>query len=132
VAVPDLLDTLDELKDPREVVGRVAWDHAAEVMRLQVIMRALVYDVSLTSQDRGITHTMLPESMPRPRGEYATIVTPSSRAVLRRSIFGSSMSSENGEYSIWRALIGCTACARRSVDAEHSERPRYLTLPCLQ
>lgn len=27
--------------------------------------------------------------------------------------------------------MGCTACARRRVSSEHSEIPRYLTLPAL-
>ena len=33
------------------------------------------------------------------------------------------------EYSVWSATIGCTACARRRVDALASDRPRYRTLP---
>jgi hypothetical protein len=57
--------------------------------------------------------------------------TPSSRAVARSPILGSSMSSANGEYSTWMAVIGCTACARRSVVAEHSDKPRYVTFPAL-
>ncbi len=76
--------------------------------------------------------TYLPVRKPRPRGAYATIATPSSRAVLSRPIFSSSMSSVKGEYSTSSAAMGWTACARRRVAAEHSEIPRYLTLPCLQ
>lgn len=34
-------------------------------------------------------------------------------------------------YSIWTAVIGCTLYARRSVVAEHSDSPRYLTFPSL-
>lgn len=56
---------------------------------------------------------------------------PSSLAALNSPIFSSSMSSVKGEYSTWMAEMGCTAWARRSVAAEHSERPRYLTFPSL-
>ena len=39
------------------------------------------------------------------------------------------MSVLNGEYSICTAAIGCTACARRSVAADTSDRPRWRTRP---
>ena len=34
------------------------------------------------------------------------------------------------EYSVWIALTGCTACARRIVVAFASDRPKCSTLPC--
>ena len=34
------------------------------------------------------------------------------------------------EYSLWRAVTGWTACARRIVCTPASERPKCLTLPC--
>ncbi len=36
-----------------------------------------------------------------------------------------------GEYSIWTAEMGWTACARRSDAEETSDKPRYLILPSL-
>ncbi len=33
------------------------------------------------------------------------------------------------EYSLWSAVTGCTACARRIVCAPASDRPKCLTLP---
>ena len=35
----------------------------------------------------------------------------------------------HSEYSLWRAVTGCTACARRMVATPASERPKCLTLP---
>jgi hypothetical protein len=74
----------------------------------------------------------LPVRRPRPSGEYANIVTPSSRAAVKTAIFGSSLSKVNGEYSTWIADIGWTLCARRRVSPVHSQIPMYLTLPSLQ
>jgi hypothetical protein len=76
--------------------------------------------------------TYLPVRRPRPSGEYANTVTPSSRAACKAPIFGSSPSKVNGEYSIWIADIGWTLYARRRVSPVHSQRPMYLTLPSLQ
>ena len=39
------------------------------------------------------------------------------------------MSRVNREYSVWSAVIGCTAWARRIVSATASESPRCRTLP---
>ena len=69
---------------------------------------------------------------PLPRGEYATILTPSSLAVFKRPMVSSSMSKVKGEYSTWMAEMGWTACALRRVEAEISESPRYLTFPALE
>src|SRR5919199_1116388 len=51
---------------------------------------------------------------------------PSSRVVGRASSSGSRVKSE---YSVCRALMGCTACARRIVSGAASESPRYRTFP---
>ena len=51
---------------------------------------------------------------------------PSSRTVGRIS---SSISRLKRLYSLCRAVIGCTACARRMVAAAASDRPRWRTLP---
>jgi hypothetical protein len=40
-----------------------------------------------------------------------------------------SRSRDHRDHSSWIAVMGCTACALRMVDAEASESPRYLTLP---
>ena len=72
-----------------------------------------------------------PVSTPLPSGLYATMETPSSRAVARRSISGRSMSREKGEYSTWTAEIGWMAWARRRSDAVHSEMPMCLIFPSL-
>ena len=50
-----------------------------------------------------------PPRNPGPSGLYAITATPSSLQVLSRSICGSSMSSEKGEYSTCTAEIGWTA-----------------------
>src|SRR5712664_151113 len=52
-----------------------------------------------------------PVRNPRPSGLYATNPMPSSRTVGRIS---SSTSRLHSEYSVCRAVIGCTACARRT------------------
>ena len=51
---------------------------------------------------------------------------PSSRIVGRIS---SSRSRVNSEYSVWRAVIGCTPWALRMFVAEASDSPRWRTLP---
>ena len=87
--------------------------------------------VLVPRRDEGVL-TYLPVSNPLPSGEYATTAMPSSLAVFRTSISGCSMSSEKMLYSTWTAEIGCTACARRMVEAVHSERPIYRILPSLR
>lgn len=44
---------------------------------------------------------------------------------------GPSMSSVQGLYSTCTAAMGCTACPRRRVADEHSEKPMCLILPSL-
>lgn len=84
-----------------------------------------------SSSAKSAGDLICPVNMPRPRGLYATTATPSSRAVRRMSTWGFSMSTENGLYSTWMAVMGWTAWARRSVAAETSQRPRWRILPCL-
>jgi len=69
---------------------------------------------------------------PLPRGEYATILTPSSLAVFKSLMDSSSISKVKGEYSTSMAEMGWTACALRRVKAEISESPMYLTFPALE
>ena len=73
---------------------------------------------------------MVPVSRPRPSGLYATSAMPSSWHAWKIPTF--SVSSVKAAYSNCAAEIGWTACARRSVSNEHSEMPRYLTLPALE
>ena len=68
---------------------------------------------------------------PLPRGEYATILAPSSLAVFKSPIVSSSMSKVKGEYSTSMAAMGWMAWARRRVEAEISESPMCLTFPAL-
>ena len=51
---------------------------------------------------------------------------PSSRIVGRIS---SSRSLVKREYSVWRAVIGWVAWARRMLSADASDSPRWRTLP---
>jgi hypothetical protein len=71
---------------------------------------------------------MAPVRNPRPSGLYGTNPIPSSRSVGRIS---SSTSRVQREYSGCRAVIGWTLCARRTVAADASDRPRYFTFPAV-
>ena len=62
-----------------------------------------------------------PVRRPRPSGLYATKPMPSSRQAASEP---ASWSRVKSEYSLCRALIGCTAWARRSVAGEASDSPR--------
>ena len=62
-----------------------------------------------------------PARKPRPSGLYATKPMPSSRTAGRIACSGS---RDQSEYSVCRAVIGCTACARLMVAGDASERPR--------
>ena len=68
-----------------------------------------------------------PVRKPRPSGEYATKPIPSSRTVSSTSL--SSGSRDHSEYSLCSAVTGCTACARRIVSGDASDRPMCRTLP---
>ena len=51
--------------------------------------------------------------------------------LLERRETSASGSRHHSEYSLWRAATGWTAWARRIVCTPASERPKCLTLPCL-
>ena len=59
-------------------------------------------------------------SAPRPSGEYGTSPMPSSRATGTTS---SSMSRDHSDHSVWMAVTGWTAWARRIVPGPASDRP---------
>ena len=61
-----------------------------------------------------------------PSGLYGTKPMPSSSSVGRTSASGF---RHHSEYSLWRAVTGWTAWARRIVCTPASERPKCLTLP---
>ena len=63
---------------------------------------------------------------PRASGLKATKAAPISRQVSSTAISGLRVHSE---YSVCTAAIGCTACARRKVAADTSDRPSARTLP---
>src|SRR5438045_6058694 len=69
---------------------------------------------------------IFPVRKPLPKGLYGTKPIPSSSSVGNTSACGSLIHSE---YSLWTAVTGWTACARRIVCAPASERPKCLTLP---
>jgi hypothetical protein len=71
--------------------------------------------------------SMLPVKKPFPSGLKGTKPIPSSSSVGRISVSGVRHQSE---YSLWSAVTGCTACARRIVSAPASESPKCLTFPC--
>lgn len=137
VLLADPLEPIRDLQDVREVLFRVAWHDPPEVALLKVLRpflwaRSAAVLQGLGSAAFGRKLTYVPVMRPRPSGEYAMILIPSSRAALSSPIFGSSMSSVKGEYSTCSAEMGCTACARRRVCSETSDSPMYLTLPALK
>ena len=67
-----------------------------------------------------------PVKNPFPSGLKGTKPIPSSSSVGNDLLSGARCQSE---YSLWSAVTGCTACARRMVCAPASERPKCLTLP---
>ena len=68
----------------------------------------------------------VPVRKPLPSGLNGTNPMPSSASVGSTSASGSRVHSE---YSLWTAVTGCTACARRMVPAEASDSPKCRTLP---
>ena len=106
----------------------------SKILIFKLIWRCL-WKVGIRIEDWPISQiemlTMVPVSMPRPSGAYATIVMPNSRQASMSPIWGSSASSVNGEYSTCMAAMGWIAWARLRVRAEHSERPMCLILPAL-
>ena len=69
-----------------------------------------------------------PVRKPLPSGLYGTKPIPSSSSVGITSFSGF---RHHSEYSLWRAVTGWTAWARRIVCTPASERPKCFTLPCL-
>ncbi|KAG1530533.1 hypothetical protein G6F50_017253 [Rhizopus delemar] len=67
-----------------------------------------------------------PVRKPRPNGLNGTKPMPSSCRVGSSSRSGS---RHHSEYSLCTAVTGCTACARRTVAALASDRPKWPTLP---
>ena len=72
--------------------------------------------------------SIFPVRKPLPRGLNGTNPIPSSSSVGSNS---SSGRLHHNEYSLWTAVTGCTACARRIVFTPASDRPKCLTLPCV-
>jgi hypothetical protein len=73
-----------------------------------------------------VLSVIFPVRKPLPRGLKGTKPIPSSSRVGR--IFSSGF-RVHSEYSLWSAVTGWTACARRIVFAPASERPKCRTLP---
>jgi hypothetical protein len=97
VLLPAILELGHQLCYLWEVGARVLGDVLAEVVVREVIVRRLGY---YDSARCGVVSSLLitwPVSRLRPRGEYATTVMPSSRAVSSKCPF-CSMSTTNGEY----------------------------------
>src|SRR5947208_12908134 len=69
--------------------------------------------------------SILPVRKPLPRGLKGTKPIPSSSSVGSNS---SSGRLHHNEYSLWTAVTGWTACARRIVFTPASDRPKCLTL----
>lgn len=132
VSVSDLFEAVGELQNIGEILVVVLWKHPAEIAFRKVSGGFLKCGLKNISENyySGILTTW-PVRIPRPSGEYATTVIPSSRQTSRTPICGSSISRLNGEYSTSTAATGCTAWARRIVAAETSESPIYLILPFL-
>ena len=70
--------------------------------------------------------SILPVRKPLPSGLNGTKPMPSSSSVGSTSASGS---RHHSEYSLWSAVTGWTACARRIVCTPASERPKCFTLP---
>ena len=71
--------------------------------------------------------SILPVRQPMPTGPQGTRPMPSSSHAAR-TILGSTFRSIR-EYSVWTAVTGCTACARRIVPGPGSDKPKCKTLP---
>src|SRR3954465_764262 len=83
----------------------------------------------LRKSDRvnSVFSSIFPVRKPLPSGLKGTNAIPSSSRVGRTSFSGV---LNHNEYSLWSAVTGWTACARRMVCTPASERPKCLTLPC--
>src|SRR5712691_8817789 len=74
-----------------------------------------------------VVSSIFPVRKPLPRGLNGTNPIPSSSSAGNSSASGS---RHHSEYSLWSAVTGWTACARRIVWTPASERPKCFTLPC--
>ena len=70
--------------------------------------------------------SIVPVRNPLPSGENGTNPIPSSAHTVSTSASGR---RHHRLYSLWIAVTGCTACARRMVSAAASDMPKCLTLP---
>jgi len=70
--------------------------------------------------------SILPVRKPAPSGLNGTKPMPSSSSTGKSSASGP---RQNNEYSLWTAVTGWTACARRIVCTLASDKPKCLTLP---
>lgn len=103
----------------------LSWNHLDQTHPLISMHVQIKHSASLgLDGQRILILTYCPVKIPRPIGLYATTLTPNSRAVASRPICGFSISKMNGEYSTSMAAMGWTACARRRLVLEHSERPK--------
>ena len=86
--------------------------------------RGIVRRKSLASSEA--TSRRAPVRNPRASGLKATKVAPRLRQASITAISGLRV---HNEYSLCTAAIGCTACARRSVSADTSDRPMARIFP---
>ena len=93
-------------------------------MRASGVKRGTMLRKSVLS--KVVFSSILPVRKPLPSGLNGTKPIPSSSSVGRISASGS---RHHSEYSLWSAVTGWTAWARRIVFAPASERPKCLTLP---
>jgi len=93
-------------------------------LRASGLKRGMVLRMSELSKE--VASLILPVRKPLPSGLKGTKPIPSSSRVGRISASGSRHYSE---YSLCRAVTGCTACARRIVWEPASDRPKWRTFP---
>ncbi len=92
-----------------------------EVLRLEPGHRARISPGAKVAS--GVT---VPVKKPLPSGLNGTNPMPSSSHTGSTAASGSRVHSE---YSLWTAVTGNTACARRIVPAPASDSPKCFTLP---
>jgi hypothetical protein len=91
-----------------------------------IIPLMVIWKILLIQLSNVVFVSIFPVRKPLPRGLNGTNPTPSSSRVGSNS---SSGRLHHSEYSLWTAVTGWAACARRIVCTPASERPKYLTLP---
>ena len=110
----------------RSAIRRSSSTNASFASREATSKRGTVLRKS--SPAKLVLWSIVPVRKPLPSGLKGTKPIPSSSSVGRIS---SSGSRHHSEYSLCSAVTGCTACARRIVWTPASDRPKCLTLPCL-